>query len=132
MFEELLFNFDEVLLSVLDLLLFCVIFKREVRLWIAFGEFLHFDVRVYLIAFPEFGHALNTGHEFLFLVIVVGLSKNVDDFFGKVRDDLNFLVFLLGQKVTVSFPLEINLLVEFLHIKSELVNDITIVCLFIL
>ena len=84
-------------MSVVDLLLFGVVFEGGVGLVVAFGEFLHFAVWVYLVAFPKTTHTLNAGHELLPLVVVISLGKDVDDFFGKIRYYLEFLVFLLSQ-----------------------------------
>ncbi len=105
------------------MLLFGVVFEGGVGLVVAFGVFLHFAVRVYLVAFPEISHAFNASHELLSLVVIVSLGKYVDDLFGKIRNYLKFLVFLLSQQVTIPFPLDSKFLIQFIHIETELLDN---------
>jgi hypothetical protein len=105
------------------LLLFGVVFEGGVGLVVTFGVFLHFAVRVYLVAFPEIAHAFNASHELLSLVVIVSLGKYVDDLFSKIRNYLKFLVFLLSQQVTIPFPLDSKFLIQFMHIETELLDN---------
>ena len=85
---EFRLNFNEILLSVLDLFLFGIVFERWVRLVIAFGEFLYFGVLVDFVAFSKRTHALYSGQEFLTFMIIVSLGKYIDELFGEITHNL--------------------------------------------